>query len=92
MKMGRSIRVLWTVDFTQGGIAARDFWLGRNGCSTNTQPSSSGGCVDYTGCQPDLPVAWCVHNQGHDFPNGRCDASACVNAGSAIWSFFKSFN
>jgi hypothetical protein len=48
--------------------------------------------VDDTGCQPDLPVVWCTHTQGHDFPNGRCDASACLNGGAAIWSFFKSFN
>jgi poly(3-hydroxybutyrate) depolymerase len=81
-----------TVDFTKGGIGARDFWRGRNGCSTETQADSSAGCVDYTGCQADLPVVWCVHTQAHDFPFGRCDASACLNGGAAIWGFFESFN
>jgi polyhydroxybutyrate depolymerase len=81
-----------TVDYTRGGIGARDYWIGRNGCSTTlTQAGLAADCVDYTGCQPDLPVQFCIHNQGHDWPNGRCDAGSCLTAASVIWSFFKSF-
>jgi poly(3-hydroxybutyrate) depolymerase len=83
-----------TVDFTRGGIATRDFWLARNGCSTDTvpDPTTPNACVDYQGCQPDLPVIWCVHTQGHNWPNTtNCDGGICLNTGSAIWGFFASF-
>ena len=83
-----------TVDFTQGGIATRDFWIARNGCSTTTVPDSTtpSACVDYQGCQPDLPVIWCVHTLGHNWPaTTSCDGGICFNAGPAIWGFFASF-
>ncbi len=83
-----------TVQFSQG-VASRDFWIGRNGCSTtetvtwDPQPA----CVAYQGCQADLPVIWCVHDEGHNWPNTRygCDGGVCFDAGPAIWSFFASF-
>jgi polyhydroxybutyrate depolymerase len=83
-----------TVDFTQGGIATRDFWIARNACSTTTvqDPTTPSACVDYQGCQPDLPVIWCVHTLGHNWPSTTsCDGGVCFNAGPAIWGFFVSF-
>jgi polyhydroxybutyrate depolymerase len=82
-----------TVDYTTGGIASRDFWIGQNGCSTNTaQDSTTPACVDYQGCRTGLPVIWCVHDEGHNWPNTSfgCDGGVCFDAGPAIWSFFSS--
>jgi poly(3-hydroxybutyrate) depolymerase len=46
------------------GIAARDKWLGINGCaSTSTPVNDFGfaglGCVAYDGCPEKTPVLWC---------------------------------
>ncbi len=82
-----------TVDYTTGGIASRDFWLAQNGCTTTTvQDPTTPACVDYQGCRAGLPVIWCVHDQGHNWPNTRygCDGGVCFDAGPAIWSFFAS--
>jgi poly(3-hydroxybutyrate) depolymerase len=62
---------------------ARDFWLGRNGCSTTTQAVTPSPCVAYSGCAADLPVHWCLIAGGmHVWP---------AFAGAGIWSFFDSF-
>ncbi len=72
-----------TVDYTTGGVATRDFWLARNACSTSdSTPAMPEQCVSYAGCAADLPVLWCVHHDGHNWPSF---------AGTAIWSFFSSF-
>jgi len=70
------------VDFTTGGIATRDFWIARNGCSTTLAPVavSPADCVEYQGCQPDLPVVWCVHTEGHSWPSmANCSTAAYVS-------------
>jgi poly(3-hydroxybutyrate) depolymerase len=83
------------VDFTTGGIATRDFWIARNGCSTTLAPVavSPSDCVEYQGCQPDLPVVWCVHTEGHSWPSmANClDGGVCFDAGPAVWAFFARF-
>jgi polyhydroxybutyrate depolymerase len=85
-----------TVNFSQGE-ASRDFWIKQNGCSTETKTwAPEPACVEYQGCQPDLPVIWCVHGEGHAWPvlSGRdCnpDAGICFDGGSAVWAFFASF-
>ena len=83
------------VDFTTGGIATRDFWISRNGCSTTLAPVavSPSDCVEYQGCLPDLPVVWCVYTEGHTWPSmANClDGGICFDAGPAIWTFFASF-
>ena len=85
-----------TVDFTTGGIATRDFWIARNGCSTTLAPVavSPADCVEYQGCQPDLPVVWCVYTEGHSGPSmANClDGGVCFDAGPAVWAFFARFN
>ena len=45
------------------------------------------GCVEYQGCQPDLPVVWCVHDEAHNWPTatrGCPDAGVCFDADPAI--------
>jgi polyhydroxybutyrate depolymerase len=85
-----------TVNFSQGQ-ASRDFWIKQNGCTTETKTwASEPACVEYQGCQLDLPVIWCVHDEGHAWPvlTGRdCnpDAGVCFDGGSAVWAFFSSF-
>jgi poly(3-hydroxybutyrate) depolymerase len=84
-----------TVDFTTFGIATRDFWIARNGCSTKVAPAdaSPAECVEYQGCQPDLPVVFCVHTEGHSWPSmSNClDGGVCFDAGPAVWAFFARF-
>ena len=83
------------VDFTTGGIATRDFWVARNGCSTTLTPVavSPSDCVEYQGCLPDLPVVWCVYSEGHTWPSmANCyDGGVCFDAGPAVWAFFAGF-
>jgi poly(3-hydroxybutyrate) depolymerase len=81
--------------FSQGE-ATRDFWLKQNGCNTQTATwPSEPACIEYRGCQADLPVVWCVHDGGHAWPSLSfgCDADGgiCFDGGSAIWTFFSSF-
>ena len=83
------------MSYTTGGIASRDFWIAQNGCSTTITPvaTTPTGCVQYQGCQPDPPVVWCVHDEGHNWPTTRgCDEGVCFDAGPAIWASFSSFN
>jgi polyhydroxybutyrate depolymerase len=86
-----------TVNFSSGE-ASRDFWIKQNGCTTETKTwAPEPACVEYQGCQPDLPVVWCVHDEGHAWPvlSGRdCnpDAGVCFDGGSAVWAFFSSFH
>jgi len=84
------------VDFTTGGIATRDFWISRNGCSTTLAPVAvdPSDCVEYQGCLPDLPVVWCVHTEGHNWPTSMAncrDGGVCFDAGPAVWAFFARF-
>jgi len=65
------------------GQATRDFWLAQNACATQTTAwVSEPACVGYQGCQPDLPVVWCVHDEGHAWPNlaSGCDGGICYSA------------
>lgn len=70
-----------TVDFTDGGIASRDFWIKLNGCSTESEPEAvePSPCVAYQGCSDGHPVHWCVHQNDHNWPNF---------AAAGIWAFF----
>jgi polyhydroxybutyrate depolymerase len=79
------------------GEATRDFWLAQNGCSTETKTwAPEPACVEYQGCQTDLPVVWCVHDGGHAWPSLSygcdLDGGTCIDGGSAIWAFFSSFH
>lgn len=84
-----------TVDFTTYGIATRDFWAARNGCQATLAPLDAGpsGCVESQGCQPDLPVVFCVYTESHTWPSmANClDGGVCFDAGPAVWAFFARF-
>jgi poly(3-hydroxybutyrate) depolymerase len=83
-----------TVPFSQGQNT-RDFFISQNGCSTQTATwAPEPACVEYQGCQNDLPVVWCVHDGGHSWPSLTfgCDGGICFDGGSAIWAFFSSFH
>ena len=67
-----------TVSFASGQ-AARDIWLKTNGCGTTTMPTTPSECVAYH-CTK-APVIWCVHTQGHVWPNF---------ASKGVWAFFQS--
>jgi poly(3-hydroxybutyrate) depolymerase len=71
-----------TVDFIDGGIASRDFWITLDGCSTATDPVAvdPSPCVAYQGCSDGHPVHWCVHQSNHNWPSF---------AGAGIWAFFN---
>jgi poly(3-hydroxybutyrate) depolymerase len=69
-----------TVAFATG-VASRDAWLRRDGCSATTEIASPAECVDYTGCNEGLPVRWCVHQDGHNWPDF---------APQGMWDFFRS--
>ena len=82
------------VPFAQGQ-ATRDFYISQNGCTTQTATwAPEPACVEYQGCQADLPVVWCVHDGGHAWPSLSygCDGGTCIDGGSAIWAFFSSFH
>lgn len=49
------------------GVASRDYWLGRNHCSTRTRAVGSG--VEYEGCDAGHEVRWVVHGSGHGWPS-----------------------
>ena len=77
-----------------GGRTARDIFVKRNGCSSDTTPSSPSWCdgiasnyqpctcVDYQGCMPGYPVTWCEYNADHQ---------AAPNSGTTLWKFFTQF-
>ena len=64
------------------GMAARDEFIDKNGCSTTTMPGDRDGCVNYQGCDAGAPVTWCTFAGAHEPP---------PYAGEAIWAFFSQF-
>jgi polyhydroxybutyrate depolymerase len=70
-----------TIDISLGETA-RDTFVQRNHCSTQTLPISPSGCVSYQGCDPGYPVVWCPFEGVHQPP---------PFAGSAIWAFLSQF-
>jgi len=82
-----------TVDIS-GGRTARDVFVKRNGCTSQTTPSSPSWCdglasqylpctcVTYQGCAAGYPVTWCEYTAGH---------MPAPNSGPTLWSFFTQF-
>jgi poly(3-hydroxybutyrate) depolymerase len=76
-----------------GGQAARDVFVGRNGCGAE-MPSDSNwcdlagsnfqpcNCMTYDGCQEGYPVTWCEYKGDH---------MVAPNSGQTIWDFFAQF-
>jgi dienelactone hydrolase len=65
---------------TARGRAARDKYLARNKCGTQTMPVSPSPCVEYQGCS--APTFWC------EFPGGHAPWN---EEPKAIWKFFSQF-
>lgn len=63
------------------GESSRDFWVGKNGCSSSSTKSLN-NCSFYDGCAEEKPVAWCTGNYDHYIPD---------EVAGNIWSFFSSF-
>jgi poly(3-hydroxybutyrate) depolymerase len=71
-----------TVVATSSGKASSDFWVKANHCQMQTMPVDPSPCVEYQGCDADLPVTFCLFPGGHMVPSF---------ASAAIWTFFSKF-
>jgi polyhydroxybutyrate depolymerase len=69
-----------TFVLTAKGRAARDQYLVRNGCGSETLTVSPSPCVQYQGCV--VPTIWC------EFPGAH---STWSEEPAAIWTFFAQF-
>lgn len=65
---------------TSRGRAARDKYLARNKCGTQTQAVAPSPCVQYQGCA--VPTFWC------EFPGAH---NTWSEEPAAIWKFFSQF-
>jgi poly(3-hydroxybutyrate) depolymerase len=65
---------------TSSGQAARDQYVARNHCQTQTQPVEPSPCVAYQGC--DVPTIWCEYEGAH---------SPWSQMPAAVWDFFSQF-
>ncbi len=71
------------MELTSGREAYRDWFRDRGGCSDTTMPTDPDPpCVAYDGCNPDTPVHYCQHPDGHIWPDFASDA---------MWAFFSRF-
>jgi poly(3-hydroxybutyrate) depolymerase len=72
-----------TEELTSGREAYRDWFRDRAGCSdTSMATEPDPPCVAYDGCDPDTPVHYCQHPDGHIWPDFGSDA---------MWQFFSQF-
>jgi poly(3-hydroxybutyrate) depolymerase len=72
-----------TEELTSGREAYRDWFRDRAGCSDTSMPTEPDPpCVAYDGCNPDTPVHYCQHPDGHIWPDFGSDA---------MWQFFSQF-
>ena len=62
------------------GRATRDFWVGRNACSTSMSAVEPAPCVEFAGCAAGAVVRYCEYD-------GDLGVPAFATAG--LWSFFK---
>ena len=52
-----------TVVSFAGGMQARDYYEGRNGCDNSSVPGAVSPCIAYQNCDAGLPVQWCQHTE-----------------------------
>jgi hypothetical protein len=65
---------------TARGRMARDKYLARNKCGTQTQPVAPSPCVQYQGCA--VTTIWCEFSGGHN---------TWSEQPAAIWKFFSQY-
>jgi len=70
-----------TVEVDQG-IAARDGYLERAGCTMTSAAVEPSPCVAYEGCAADTPVVWCEHDTPAENAHGWPDFVA-----TGLWDF-----
>jgi polyhydroxybutyrate depolymerase len=66
-----------TINIKQGE-AARDAFVTRNHCSSQTSSPDENNCVTYQGCDAGYPVVWCTFDGVHEPPSF---------SGPEIWKF-----
>ena len=64
------------------GMAARDEFASRNGCSDETVELERERCIAFEGCDAGYPVEWCSFSGDH---------TPAPFAGEAIWEFLSRF-
>lgn len=64
------------------GMAARDEFASRNGCSDETVDLDRERCIAFEGCDAGYPVEWCSFSGDH---------TPAPFAGVAIWEFLSQF-
>ena len=77
-------------------MAARDQFAKANHCMTTTTPMSQSPCVQFNGCDPGYPVAWCpitgpmIFNNPPNPPQdvGAHNVWAWPPTGDVMWNFF----
>ena len=62
------------------GEAARDEFVKRNHCGTQTSAADANNCVTYQGCDQGYPVTWCTFSGVHE---------PAPFAGPEIWQFIS---
>ena len=62
------------------GEAARDEFVKRNHCGTQTSAADANNCVTYSGCDQGYPVTWCTFSGVHE---------PAPFAGPEIWQFLS---
>jgi poly(3-hydroxybutyrate) depolymerase len=66
------------------GQKARDEFVKRNHCGTETSAPDANNCITYQGCDQGYPVTWCTFTGTSSGQNGHEPAPF---AGPAIWRF-----
>jgi poly(3-hydroxybutyrate) depolymerase len=66
------------------GQAARDEFVKRNHCGTQTSAPDANNCITYQNCDQGYPVTWCSFTGTSSGQNGHEPAPF---AGPAIWQF-----
>jgi polyhydroxybutyrate depolymerase len=72
-----------TIPIAQGQ-AARDEFVKRNHCGTQTSAPDANNCITYQDCDPGYPAIWCTFTGTSSGQNGHEPAPF---AGPAIWKF-----
>jgi poly(3-hydroxybutyrate) depolymerase len=83
-----------TVVSIASGRSSRDTIIQRNGCTTQTVPTTPSWCdglsasqmpctcVSYQGCAAGYPVTWCEYKAGHQ---------PAPSSATTLWNFFSQF-
>jgi poly(3-hydroxybutyrate) depolymerase len=82
------------------GMALRDQYAKANHCMTTTTPMSQAPCVQFNGCDPGYPVAWCPITGTMLFDDDNNPATPPIDVGAhnvwawpptgdTMWNFFS---